>query len=74
MKAQTQGVGVYSSTVPLTLALDGGGWSVPHPGRFTPPESPGTHFIGGWVGPRAGLDGFREPRTHWDLITGPSNP
>jgi hypothetical protein len=25
--------------------------------RFTPEESePGTHWIGGWVGPKAGLD------------------
>jgi hypothetical protein len=25
--------------------------------RFTPGErAPGTHWIGGWVGPRAGLD------------------
>jgi hypothetical protein len=25
--------------------------------RFTPGErTPGTHFTGGWVGPRAGLD------------------
>ena len=22
-----------------------------------PGKRPGTHFIGGWVGPRAGLDG-----------------
>jgi len=34
-----------------------GGWSTPRPGRFTPQERPGTHCIGGWVGPRAGLDG-----------------
>jgi hypothetical protein len=41
----------------LTLALDGGGWSAPHPGCFTPRErAPGTHWIGGWVGPRAILD------------------
>jgi hypothetical protein len=27
------------------------------PARFTPGErAPGTHWIGGWVGPRAGLD------------------
>jgi hypothetical protein len=27
------------------------------PGRFTPRErAPGTHWIGGWVGPRAILD------------------
>jgi hypothetical protein len=27
---------MYSSTVPSTPALDGGGWSMPHPGHFTP--------------------------------------
>jgi hypothetical protein len=26
----------YSSTLSLTLALDGGGWSIPCPGQFTP--------------------------------------
>jgi hypothetical protein len=26
----------YSSTLSLTSTLDGGGWSTPHPGRFTP--------------------------------------
>jgi hypothetical protein len=26
----------YSSTLSLTLALDGGGWSMPCPGHFTP--------------------------------------
>jgi hypothetical protein len=36
----------------LTLALVGGEWSGSLPGRFTP----GTHWIGVWVGPRAGLD------------------
>jgi hypothetical protein len=46
----------YSSTF-LTLALDGGEWSASHPSHFTPRETaPGTHWIGGWVGPRAGLD------------------
>jgi hypothetical protein len=31
--------------------------SVSRHGRFTPKErAPGTHWIGGWVGPRAGLD------------------
>jgi len=29
--------GSYSSTLSLTAALDGGGWSTPHPGRL-PPE------------------------------------
>jgi hypothetical protein len=47
----------YSSTHPLTSALDGGEWSASRPGHFTPRErAPGTHWIGGWVGPRAVLD------------------
>jgi hypothetical protein len=41
----------------LTPALDGGELSASRPGRFTPDEgAPGTHCIGGWVGPRADLD------------------
>jgi hypothetical protein len=41
----------------LTPALDGGEWSASRPGRFTPREiAHDTHWIGGWVGPRAGLD------------------
>jgi hypothetical protein len=47
----------YSSTHSLTSALDGGEWSAPRPGHFTPREiSPGSHWIGGWVDPRAVLD------------------
>ena len=30
----------YSSTLSLTSALDGGGWSAPRPGRFTPWKYP----------------------------------
>jgi hypothetical protein len=41
----------------LTSALDGCEWSVTPRPRFTPGErTRGTHRIGGWVGPRAGLD------------------
>jgi len=52
----------YSSTLPSTSALNGG-WVVnatsrPHYSR----EGPGTHCIGGWVGPRAGLDGCGKSR------------
>jgi hypothetical protein len=40
----------------LTSALDGVEWSASRPGGFTPGEiGPGTYWIGGWVGPRAGL-------------------
>jgi hypothetical protein len=46
----------YITTHPLTSALDGGEWSASCPGRFTPRErTPDTHWIGGWVGLRAGL-------------------
>jgi hypothetical protein len=41
----------------LTSVLAGGEWLASHPGRFTPGErAPGTHWIGGWMNPRAGLD------------------
>ena len=46
---------MYSCTLSLTLALDGSGWSTPGPGPFIQWCRPGAHFIGGWVGPRAGL-------------------
>jgi len=38
----------------LTSALDGGESSVSSPGPFTPRGK--SSRIGGWVGPRAGLD------------------
>jgi hypothetical protein len=32
-------------------------WTASRPGHITPRErAPGTHWIGGWVDPRAGLD------------------
>jgi hypothetical protein len=41
----------------LTSALVGSEWSASHPNRFTPKErAPGTHWIGGQVGPRTSLD------------------
>jgi hypothetical protein len=43
-----------NSTHSLASALDGGKWSASRPCRFTPRErAPGTHWIGGWMGPRA---------------------
>jgi len=41
----------------MTSALEGGEWSAARPGRtshFTPEKDP----VGGWVGPRARLDGW----------------
>jgi hypothetical protein len=41
----------------VTLALDGDEWSASCSGCFTPGErAPVTHWLGGWVGPTAGLD------------------
>jgi hypothetical protein len=41
----------------LTSALDGGDWSASRSGPFNHRETaPGTHSIGGWVAPRAGLE------------------
>jgi hypothetical protein len=41
----------------LTSALAGGKWSASRLGHFTPGiRAPSTHWIGGWVDPRAGLD------------------
>jgi hypothetical protein len=40
----------------LTSALAGDEWSASRPGRFTP----GTHWIGGWMDARAGLDDVKK--------------
>jgi len=40
----------------MTMALEGGEWSAACPSHTLPQERPGTHYTGGWVGPRAGLD------------------
>jgi hypothetical protein len=35
----------------------GGEWSASRPGRFTPRKrTPGTHWIGEWMGPKAVLE------------------
>jgi hypothetical protein len=41
----------------LNSALAANEWSASRPGRFTSGErAPGTHWIGGWVNPRTGLN------------------
>jgi hypothetical protein len=43
----------YSSTIIDLAALDGGDFSASHSGCFTSGEKePGTHWIGGWMGPQ----------------------
>jgi hypothetical protein len=50
------GVEVYLHSF-LTSALDGGEWSASRFSRSTARERvPGTHWRGGWVGPRAVVD------------------
>jgi len=41
-----------------------------HAPAALPREKPGTHFIGGWMELRAGLDGYRKSLSHRDLIPG----
>jgi len=50
-----QGEYRYGCTLSLTSAVDRDGWLAPI--SFHPREIPGAHCIGGWVGPRADLDG-----------------
>jgi hypothetical protein len=55
---------MYNSTLPSTSALDGVGCQRHAPAALYPRERPATHCVGGWVGPRACLDGcgkFRPP-------------
>jgi hypothetical protein len=41
----------------LTSALDRDYWSASRPGHFSPGGiAPFTHWIRGWLGPKAGLD------------------
>jgi hypothetical protein len=45
----------------LTSTLDGGEWSASRSCRFTSGErARSTHLIGGWVGPRVGLDAVKK--------------
>jgi hypothetical protein len=47
----------HISTNSMTSSLNEGEWSDSRPGLFTPTEKAhGTHWIGGWVGRRAGLE------------------
>jgi hypothetical protein len=49
--------GEKCSSYSLISSLDRGEWSASRSCRALPPgKDPGTHWIGCWVGPRAGLD------------------
>ena len=55
------------------LSTRWGEWSAARSRRTLPRERPSTHFIGGWEGPRAGLDGWKiSPPPGFN--PGPSSP
>jgi len=56
----------------MTAALEGVSGQQHAPAALYPRQRHGTHFTGGWVGPRAGLDG-RKISSPRDSIPGPSN-
>jgi hypothetical protein len=54
---------MYSSTPSLTSAQDGVGSPLHAPAALLLEKRLGTHSTGGWVGPRADLDGWGKPRS-----------
>jgi hypothetical protein len=50
------------------------GWVVAMPQQLCSQESPSTHCIGGWVGPRGGVDRCGKSGTHRGSIPRPSSP
>jgi hypothetical protein len=52
----------------LDPALEGGGWSAPRPGRFTPGKEPVPIIQeAGWA-PRAGLEVCKKSLPHRDFL------
>jgi hypothetical protein len=49
----------------------GMGGQIHAPAALPPGKRPGTHCIGGWVGPKAGLNGYGKSRPNRDSIPGP---
>ena len=69
-----EGEQMYSSTLPSTSALDGGGWSALRPGRFTPGKDPVPIVQeAGWA-PGPVWTGAENLAPHRDLIPGPPSP
>ena len=65
---------MYSSTLPSTSALDGGGWPTSRRGRFTPGKDPVPIIQeAGWA-PGPVWTGAENLAPHRDSIPGPSSP
>jgi hypothetical protein len=45
------------------------GCEIHAPGPILPGKYPATHWIGGWVGPRAGLDAVGKTETPFPVLT-----
>jgi hypothetical protein len=54
----------------LTSTRDGGEWSASRTGRFTP----GKNWIGGWVGPTAGLNAVTKRDNPFPVLSCPVLP
>ena len=65
---------MYSSTLSLTSVLERVDGQRHAPADLPPGKRPSIPCIGGWVGPRAGLDGCGKSRHNRDSITGTSSP
>ena len=68
-----QRVGRVIALLFYTAAVKGVSGQQHAPTALDPQERPGTHFTGGWVGPRAGLDG-RKISFPPGFDPGPSSP
>jgi hypothetical protein len=81
---ETIWIHLYLSTVEvqrhafLIAASEGGEWSASRTGDFIPRErTPDAHWIGGWLGPRAGLNAVERekfPSPHRESNTNPDHP
>jgi hypothetical protein len=68
----TEGEERYTYSLPLTLALDRDARLMPNASHFTPGNDLVPPCIGGWVGPRPGLDRCGKSHFDQDLMPGPS--
>ena len=71
--AQRVGRGIALLFHDTTAALEGVSRQQHAPAALYPRERPGTHFTGGWVGRRTGLDG-RKISSPPGFDPGPSSP
>ena len=64
----------YRFTLSLASAQDGGGWSTPRPGRFTPRKDPVPTVQEAGQAPGTIWSCVENLAPHWDSIPGPTSP